>query len=122
MKTIIIRIIALIVSLFLNRKEKELEVDKPKEQESIRKAGAKRIKKPPTLPLLGLFCIIFITGCQSSHKIIIVDREGVVRLLEETGKVEVLVKTEDGWEKGRVSIPAGWYAMSLSDDEINKQE
>lgn len=120
MKTIIIRIIALIVSLFLNRKEKELEVDKPEEQESIRKAGAKKVKLPPTLPLLSLLCLIFSFGCQSSHRIILVDREGVVRLLEDSKKVKVLIQTDDGWVQGKTVIPAGWYAMSLTDDEISE--
>jgi hypothetical protein len=97
---------------------RKTEVKQPTKQDDVRKAAAKKVGKAPILAVCALLCL---AGCNDT-RIIIVDQTGVVRLLEPTSKVEVLVKTEDGWERGKVSIPAGWYAMSLSDDEINKQE
>ena len=112
---IITGILRAIIEYLTSRKT---EVKQPTKQDDVRKAAAKKVGKAPILAVCALLCL---TGCNDT-RIIIVDQTGVVRLLEETGKVEVLVKTDDGWEKGRVSIPAGWYAMSLTDDEINKQE
>ena len=112
---IITGILRAIIEYLTNRK---IEVKQPTKQDVVRKAAAKKVGKAP---ILAVCALLSLAGCNDT-RIIIVDHTGVVRLLEETGKVEVLVKTDDGWERGKVSIPAGWYAMSLSDDEINTQE
>ena len=112
---IITGILRAIIEYLTNRK---IEVKQPTKQDDVRKAAAKKVGKAP---ILAVCALLSLAGCNDT-RIIIVDHTGVVRLLEETGKVEVLVKTDDGWERGKVSIPAGWYAMSLSDDEINTQE
>lgn len=120
MKRFIIRLIAMIITLFLNRKDEEIIVDKPKQQDDVRRAGATKVGKPPKLPLLAIVATISLFGCQDSHKVIIVEQEGVVRLLEDSKKVKVLIQTDDGWVQGKTVIPAGWYAMSLTDDEISE--
>lgn len=110
----------MIITLFLNRKDEEIIVDKPKQQDDVRRAGATKVGKPPKLPLLAIVATISLFGCQDSHKVIIVEQEGVVRLLEDSKKVKVLIQTDDGWVQGKTVIPAGWYAMSLTDDEISE--
>lgn len=112
---IITGILRAIIEYFTSRKT---EVKKPTKQDDIRKAAAKKAGKAP---ILAVCALLLFSGCNDT-RIIIVDQTGVVRLLEETGKVEVLVKTDDGWERGKVSIPAGWYAMSLTDDEVQQQQ
>ena len=97
---------------------RKTEVKQPANQDDIRKAAAKKVGKAPILAVCALLCL---SGCNDT-RIIIVDETGVVRLLEPTQKIEVLVKTEEGWERGKVSIPAGWYAMSLTDDEVQQQQ
>lgn len=112
---IITGILRAIIEYLTSRKT---EVKQPAKQDDVRKAAAKKVGKAP---ILAVCALLSLAGCNDT-RIIIVNQTGVVRLLEPTSKVEVLVKTDDGWERGRVSIPAGWYAMSLTDDEINNDD
>jgi hypothetical protein len=110
---IITGILRAIIEYLTSRKT---EVKQPAKQDDVRKAAAKKVGKAPILAVCALLAL---SGCNDT-RIIIVDQTGVVRLLEDSKKVRVLIQTDDGWVQGKTVIPAGWYAMSLTDDEISE--
>jgi hypothetical protein len=118
LKTIITAILTFL-AWWLKRETKP-EMTDGKTNDKIKQAGASKIKHtPPKTPCIALFLVTLLLGCNQT---VYVPDGAVVRLRQNVTAVDVWVQTESGWIAGNLTIPEGWYAMPLTDKEIEQQD
>ncbi len=117
LKTIITAILSFLA--FWLKKETKPTMTDGITNERIKAAGAKKIKNPPKLPCIAFVLFTLVMGC---NRTVYVPDGSVVRLRQDVKGVRVWVQTDKGWEAGKLTIPEGWYAMPLTDREIQEQQ
>jgi hypothetical protein len=64
-----------------------------------------------------LFTLVM--GC---NRTVYVPDGAAVRLRQDVKGVDVWVQTDNGWKAGKLTIPEGWYAMPLTEKEIEQAQ
>lgn len=110
MKTIIIAVLQIVLNMILNAKKKLVKETK---NPSIKKAQLKKIRN---MLLVIVFVSIF-SGCVT--RVVYIEPGSSVRLRQPVKNCKVWVNVEGEWEEAIMTVPEGWYATYLTDDEIN---
>ena len=116
-KTILIAILTFIASMI--KRAATPKTGEAKKRSDIKQAGAAKLKKQTKSVIIWVITLYLTMSAGGCNRTVYVPDGSPVRLRQTVKNVDVWVYVGDKWEAGKLDLPEGWYAMPLTDEEIN---